>query len=66
MSDVTSVKSSLSGIQAIGVPEAVGAALSTALKLKWRMGSLAHKVIVTTDAPPHGIGDPNDRESSFY
>jgi hypothetical protein len=42
------------------IPEAVTAALHRAFHLDWRTEA-TKIVILITDAPPHGIGDPNDK-----
>ncbi|KAF8340099.1 hypothetical protein F5887DRAFT_1228217, partial [Amanita rubescens] len=42
------------------IPEAVTAALARAIHLNWRPDA-TKIVILITDAPPHGIGDPNDK-----
>jgi len=42
------------------IPEAVTAALARAIRLDWRPDA-TKVVILITDAPPHGIGDPNDK-----
>lgn len=40
-------------------PEALAAALSNAMDLKWRRDS-AKVAVIITDAPPHGIGEAGD------
>lgn len=61
-SDVDDVVSNLSSLQTVSGgdgPEAVTAALDTALKLKWRADAVKVAVLIT-DAPPHGIGEEGD------
>lgn len=65
-SDVSKVHKDLSGLYASGGgdgPEAVTAALADALRMEWRPAA-SKMVVLIADAPPHGIGEYGDGESS--
>jgi hypothetical protein len=60
--DVSVMRSNLSTLVATGGgdgPEAVAEALDAALLSEWRVDA-TKLVILITDAPPHGIGEPTD------
>lgn len=60
--DVSVMKGNLSTLVAIGsgcVPKAVTGALDAALSSQWRIDA-TKLVILITDAPPHGMGQPTD------
>lgn len=60
--DVSVMRSNLGTLVATGGgdgPEAVAEALDAALFSEWRVDA-TKLVILITDAPPHGIGEPTD------
>ncbi|KAF9558504.1 hypothetical protein CPC08DRAFT_751419 [Agrocybe pediades] len=65
-SDVSVMQANLSTLSADGGgdgPEDVTAALDAALASAWRVDAIK-MVILISDAPPHGIGEPSDRGKS--
>ncbi|KAF4613906.1 hypothetical protein D9613_007558 [Agrocybe pediades] len=65
-SDISVMQANLRTLKAYGGgdgPEDVTAALDAALASAWRSDAIK-MVILISDAPPHGIGEPNDKGKS--